>query len=199
MTFEIIHHIRLTRILSPLAFTGMFCGILLVSSCFAQGVEDQAREDEGNLKIYLQDYLKVGIPKVDKEIRYSFALVDLNDDIVPEVIVFVTGIGWCGSSGCQVYILKPEGSTFDIVSKITLVRLPVRVLPGKNNGWHDLSVFVQGGGILKGYPAVLPFDGLTYASNPTVEPARPLDSTEDPGVIVPLTWDGEFLFQEEHE
>jgi len=45
------------------------------------------------------------------------------------------------------------------------------MLNTKSNGWHDISVVVAGGGIA-GYEAILPFDGKTYPSNPSVPPAR---------------------------
>jgi hypothetical protein len=48
------------------------------------------------------------------------------------------------------------------------------VLKSSTNGWRDLAVRVRGGGVLPGYLALLPFDGATYAGNPTVPPARPL-------------------------
>ena len=44
-------------------------------------------------------------------------------------------------------------------------------------------VGVGGGGIQLGYEAMLPFDGKTYPSNPTVPPARHL-SEKVPGEIV---------------
>jgi hypothetical protein len=47
-------------------------------------------------------------------------------------------------------------------------------LPTKTNGWHDIGVFVAGGGINPGYVARLRFNGHSYPSNPSVPPATPL-------------------------
>jgi|HubBroStandDraft_3_1064219.scaffolds.fasta_scaffold184111_2 hypothetical protein len=47
-------------------------------------------------------------------------------------------------------------------------------LDSKCSGWHDLGVWVQGGGIQPGYEASLSFNGKEYPSNPTVPPAQPL-------------------------
>lgn len=58
---------------------------------------------------------------------------------------------------------------------MTVVQLPIRVLESTANGWHDLGVWVQGGGIQPGYEAALSFDGRTYPRNPTVAPARRLE------------------------
>jgi len=50
----------------------------------------------------------------------------------------------------------------------------LHVLERKSDGWHDITVWVQGGGIQPGYEADLPFDGKSYATNPTVPPAHRL-------------------------
>jgi hypothetical protein len=89
-----------------------------------------------------------------------------------EVIVYLSGRGWCGSGGCVMLILAPEGETYRVVTKTTVTRLPIRVLTTKSNGWHDISVEVAGGGIQPGYEAELSFDGKSYPSNPTVTPAH---------------------------
>jgi len=56
---------------------------------------------------------------------------------------------------------------------MTITHPPIRMLNGTSNGWHNLGVWVQGGGILPGYEAELRFDGKTYPNNPTVLPAQP--------------------------
>ena len=94
----------------------------------------------------------------------------LNDDGVKEVIVHVTCQSLCGTGGCPTLILVPLKSSFRIVSRIGITRPPIRVLESKSNGWHDITVWVQGGGIQPGYEADLPFDGESYAPNPTVPP-----------------------------
>ena len=44
--------------------------------------------------------------------------------------------------GCKTLALVPSESSFRIVSRIPLTRLPIRVLGSKSNGWHDLRVWV---------------------------------------------------------
>lgn len=106
--------------------------------------------------------------------RYKAAAVDLDDDGSPEYLVYADGPQDCGSGGCDLYVLKRHAGTFDVVTDVSIARLPVRVLSGVSHGWHDLGVVVSGGGIRRGYEARLTFDGTTYPDNPTVPPAKPL-------------------------
>jgi hypothetical protein len=140
-----------------------------------------------NNDIALREFLQkfVGIPPSDrdKRARYLKASVDLNDDGKDEAIVYLIGDNWCGSGGCITLVLRPDGATYKVVSQITITRPPIRLLPSKTNGWHNLSVMVHGGGILQPYEAEIPFDGRTYATNPTVPPARKFDNANGKVVI----------------
>ena len=89
---------------------------------------------------------------------------------------------WCGTGGCTTLILAPRDSGYELVTKITITRRPIRVLDSKTNGWRDLSVIVGGGGISP-YEAKLPFDGKTYPSNPSMPPALRIDA-ETAGKVV---------------
>jgi hypothetical protein len=101
-----------------------------------------------------------------------FSFVDLNDDGEKEVIVHVISQSVCGTGGCPTLVLAPQQSPFRVVSRISITRPPIRVLNTKSHGWHDLAVWVAGGGIQPGYEAALRFDGKSYATNPTVPPAH---------------------------
>jgi hypothetical protein len=128
----------------------------------------QTREEatKDSLDRFLRNYLES-----DKHNKsYIPAFVDLRDEGTKEVVVYVTDADWCGSGGCTTLILAPEGSSYRLVTKITIVRLPIRILATKTNGWHDLGVWVQGGGIEPAYEAKLSFDGQTYPSNPSMAP-----------------------------
>jgi hypothetical protein len=118
----------------------------------------------------------VGTPSSDetKTTQYVSTFVDLNDDGTQEAIVYLTSDGWCGSGGCTTLIVAPEGSSYKVITKITITRPPIRVLTTKSTGWHDIAVGVHGGGIMHAYEAELSFDGKTYPSNPSMPPARRL-------------------------
>lgn len=137
----------------------------------AQAVADCRGEDRQKVRIFLQDYTGPRKARASGA-RYLAALVDLRDDGEKELLVYLTG-PWCGSGGCTALVVECISSASYVVrSRISLSRPPIRVLEAKTHGWHDLGVWLQGGGILPGYEAELPFDGKTYPPNPTLSPAR---------------------------
>src|SRR6266436_4416791 len=121
-----------------------------------------------SLKRFLQEYVRLSHLEDDKATRYFHASVDLNGDGKKEVIVYLMGRWWCGSGGCPTLILEREADSYKVVTRTTVTRPPIKVLPTISNGWRSISVWVQGGGIRPGYEAELPFDGRTYPSNPSM-------------------------------
>jgi hypothetical protein len=159
--------------------------------------QSQPRPGQGqidSLGKFLRDYLKEPVYGDDMTTRYSSAWVDLGDDGTQEVIVYVIGRNWCGSGGCIMLVLEPKRTSFSVVTKTTITRLPIRVLATKLNGWHDISVRVQGGGVEPGYEARLSFDGKTYPSNPSVLPAQRVVGKIEGEVVVPLSAEGTPLY-----
>jgi hypothetical protein len=143
---------------------------------------------EQSLKRFLQTF------DDDKTTRYVAAFRDLNNDGKPEAIVYLISKEWCGSGGCNTLILTRDDDSWRIVTNITITRPPIRVLRKTSNGWHDLSVWVQGGGIQPGYEAELQFNGKTYPRNPSTPPARRL-AGEVPGeIVVPSSQGGTHLY-----
>ena len=60
-------------------------------------------------------------------------------------------------------VLTEEGSSYKVITIIPAVWLPIRVLESKSHGWHDLSIWTQGGGIMRGYEEAVQFDGKDYS------------------------------------
>jgi len=147
-----------------------------------------------SLKTFLQHYLRGGSRDDDKTTRYFVALVNLRTDGTQEAIVYLTGNGWCGSGGCNTLILVRDGSSWRVVTNITITRPPIRVLSNTSNGWHNIGIWVQGGGIQPGYEAELRFDGKTYPKNPSTPPARPLEGKAAGEVVVPSSQVGTPLY-----
>ncbi|WP_260926613.1 hypothetical protein [Novosphingobium sp. 9] len=108
-------------------------------------------------------------------LRYAKATVDLNGDGKDEVLLYAGGSMLCGSGGCDLIVLTPDGDSWRMVGDLSVVQMPVGVLDSKTNGWRDLAVSVSGGGADAGVMRV-PFDGKAYADNPTVAPAEPSDT-----------------------
>jgi len=126
------------------------------------------------------------------------AETDLNGDGRMEVIVHVVSPMLCGSGGCSTLVFSPRGSSYALVTDISVNRPPIRVSPRTTNGWRNLIVHVSGGGIAD-HEAELAFDGTTYPPNPTVPPATRAPSMDGAEVLIPefetLT-DGRRLFRE---
>jgi hypothetical protein len=154
-------------------------------------------EEMENLKKFLRNYEGNPASAGDRMTRYAAAFVDLKDDGKQDAVVYLIDSKWCGSGGCSCLILAPEGTSYKVITKTTVTRLPIRVLPTKTNGWHDLAVGVAGGGIQPGYEARLRFDGSTYPSNPTVPPAQELKADINGKTVIPADATGTPLYGSE--
>jgi hypothetical protein len=147
------------------------------------------------LRKFLQTYLKDSVLGEDKTTRYSSATVDLGGDRVRETVVDVSGQDWCGTGGCHLLVLKSNGSSYEIVGRTAATRLPIRLLESKTNGWRDIGVWVQGGGIRPGYEAQLSFDGTSYPRNPTIPPAKRIPGRTPGRVLIPSMSQGVPLYR----
>lgn len=108
--------------------------------------------------------------------KYQSASIDLNGDGTDEHIIRTTDRGWCGSGGCSMWVIQEVSGNYEVVSKTSITRLPLRVLETSTNGWRDLSVIAKINASIV-YEAKLPFDGTSYATNPSVEPAVRIDDS----------------------
>ncbi|NJC39925.1 hypothetical protein GGQ87_000183 [Brevundimonas alba] len=101
-------------------------------------------------------------------------------------LVYLADSGWCGSGGCNLLVLEPDSEGLKQLSRTTVSHAPVRVLTTRTNGMPDLSVRVRG----DYYPGegpkfvVLPFDGDSYAMNPTIPPAQLLRGPIDGEIAI---------------
>jgi hypothetical protein len=134
----------------------------------------QAPSTHEMVKAFVRNELRRDGGQPERTARFSYALIDLNGDGMREAIVRIVDSQVCGSGGCSMYILRRQGSRYRVVNWTSITRPPIRVLTTRSHGWRDISVFVQGGGIIRGYEARLPFDGKAYPLNPTMPPARRL-------------------------
>jgi hypothetical protein len=136
------------------------------------------------LKTFLRSYLSLGGKFApDRTTRITAVTVTIDNGKAEEDIVYLSGQGWCGSGGCTMLILEPTGSSFKVLGRVTIVQLPIRLLRTMSHGHPDIGVFVQGGGIMSGYEAVLTFNGVKYASNPSLPPARKATSIQGEVII----------------
>lgn len=105
---------------------------------------------------------------------YKRADADLNGDGRPEIFIYVTDQGYCGSGGCALIVLSRQGKRFRQVLRTSINQLPISLLPTSTRGWRDVGVTVFGGGIRQPYTARLRFNGRRYPYNPTMPPAEPM-------------------------
>lgn len=92
------------------------------------------------LAAYLRDALEVT--------RYRWAAADFGGDGGPEFVVYDRDPGSCGTGGCTLWVVSCEGTgPCRTILQAPLVRLPVRVLTTRTNGWLDLAVTHAGGGM----------------------------------------------------
>jgi len=151
--------------------------VLLLLSCFshAQSIPDP-------LIRFLQDY--VDSNGGSKTTEFTAALVDLKGDGTKDPIIYLSSNGWCGTGGCTMLILVPEGASYRVVSKIPTVRLPIRVLTTKANGWHDIGVVGRTSGTEPLRETILSFNGESY---PYVSEGTELHAKVGGKVVIPST------------
>lgn len=85
-------------------------------------------------------------------------------------LVYLVGMNWCGTGGCNLLILRPDVTGWTTIGYVSRVRNPVRVLDTSTNGLPDIGVAVSGGGGPPAYEAKLSFDGRIYPRYPSDEP-----------------------------
>jgi hypothetical protein len=139
-------------------------------------------QDSEKVRTLLQQYLR---DSDDTTASYLAAFVNLKDDGSREVIVYFTNQYSCGTGGCNMLILVPRGSSYKVMTSVTIAWPPIRILKSKSHGWHDIGVWVQGGGIQPGYEGVLSYDSKKYPSNPTVPPAKPAFQKLEGETVIP--------------
>ncbi len=119
----------------------------------------------------------------DYDARYFDAAVDLDGDGKDEVVAYVAGPMVCGTGGCPLFVFRQGQDEYELVARMSVVQVPVRVSSQSTHGWRDLVVAVAGGGAPAG-DVVLKFDGKTYPANPTVPPAEPAASLEGAEIVI---------------
>ena len=167
-----------TRALSCLACVG----VVSIAIGVVVPVNSAQRETDGDARRLLEIFLR-SYAENDRTATYNVAFVDLDGDGSREAVVYVEGRYLCGSGGCHTLVFRSDRSSYRLISAIPMTWPPIRVLEGTTNGWRDLSVWVRGGG-LSGYEALLPFDGHSYPTNPSMSPAREIRGTMPGEVLI---------------
>jgi hypothetical protein len=124
----------------------------------------------------------------------------LNGGGAKDVVVYLTGERLCASGGCTTLVLAPKGGGYEVVSRIVLSQLPIRVMATRSHGWRDLELSVADGSA-PGTETRLSYDGKSYPANPSLAPAVPLNpsksATKAAGMVaIPITAAGTPLYRQ---
>lgn len=122
----------------------------------------------------------------DRSTGFYVAFARLGPAGERNAVVYLRNGGWCGTGGCTMLVLAAAGRGWKLVSRTTAVRTPIEALPSRSRGWRNLAVYVAGGGV-RGHMAELRFNGRGYLLNPTVPPARKINSPRHPRMLIPNT------------
>src|SRR5690242_4943591 len=97
----------------------------------------------------IKSYLGADKPVSDKA-RFITAFVDLNGDGRNEAVVYLLDPSFCGSGGCNTFVLtQGNRAAWQVVGNITITHPPIYRLPGGKDGWAELGVTVSGGGLAR--------------------------------------------------
>ena len=122
------------------------------------------REQETRILALLREEHADSVRLAKEPIHATITFMDLNEDGSREALAYVEGWGpggTCGTSGCNLTIYTPQGSSYRRIGDF-IGHLPVRALRSRSRGWRDLTMWVQGGGVIQGYEASISFDGAKY-------------------------------------
>lgn len=137
---------------------------------------DANATDAEEVLIFLKEHIVEGYAAADFEnATVALGFADLNDDGADEALAYVLGQNWCGSGGCNAYVITPTDGGFSVVMESTVTQTPIGVLKTSTNGWSDIFVSVSGGGVPSGRVA-MKFDGERYPRNPTTK-GEPIEET----------------------
>jgi hypothetical protein len=150
----------------------------------AQPQNEAQPSEYRDVAAFLNAEFASGFANRDQNITYASADADLNQDGVSEVVVYAEGDNLCGTGGCDLFILRRRGERLSKVAQVSITWPPVRVLNSATSGWHDIGVWVQGGGILPGYEARLRYSAGSYPFNPSVPPAERVSPGEPGRVLI---------------
>jgi hypothetical protein len=145
-----------SRGLTKMRLEALCCVIVFLGGCTSA---DEVGTNEASYNRQIPD------PQIEAGSLYASSQFDLNGDGKKEVVVWLEGPIYCGTSGCEINVFENLGDQYRYVGRTHSVKLPVRVLPTSTNGWRDLSAHVSGGGS-NPYEARLQFNGTRYPEHP---------------------------------
>lgn len=111
--------------------------------------------------------------------EYKHAFVDLNNDGVGDAIVLLRGMGWCGSGGCTMLVLRGGDADYTVISRSTVTNEPVRISQSMSHGWRDIIAHSDDA------EKLMRFDGNSYPLNPSMQSAATQEQTDSAKIVLP--------------
>src|SRR5580658_6642836 len=107
---------------------------LLAVLCSTSFATAQFKPDR--LTEFLQNYQGEQYPRFEQQERHDIVLPSSISRTMErrKSFVYLSGRGWCGTGGCNMLVLAPEGTSYRVVTRTTITRLPIRVLATKSKG-----------------------------------------------------------------
>lgn len=128
------------------------------------GINSSSIETASKIRSRLQQLFKDDLEKSlidDNSRRFVFFEYDLNGDSLKEILVGFTGMYFCGSGGCTIYLFDNQ---LHVNTIFTVSDYPVVIDRSRSNAWNDLFIYSAG------KHHIMRFDGKKYPANPSVEP-----------------------------
>lgn len=138
--------------------------------CFSAAIRYELAETQRDAALEQAIKAEMGISQNDGAVSYWYNRIDLNGDGIPETFVYLAGRSVSGSGGDSALLFAQRAGDYVLLSRFTLVRSPILVSDERSNGWNNLVLRVSGGGIAPFF-AELKYNGTSYPTNPSTQPA----------------------------
>lgn len=112
--------------------------------------------------------------------RYIYFHEDLNDDKNDEIIVFLWGDNYSGTGGGTLMIFNNK---FHLISRTTVVNMPIIISKNKTDGYKDIIVKVEEGGVYEGFYSLLKYENNKYPLNASMQEKVNLDKNNIKRII----------------
>lgn len=123
----------------------------------------------------LEKAIVSSVKVTNNENRYIAFYEDINGEANNEVLVYLWGPDFSNSGGNTLLIFTEDNGIYNLMSKTTIVNMPIIISNSKTNGFNDIIVYVTGGGVKNGFHTVLKNQDGRYPLNPSVQPKVDLD------------------------